>query len=82
MESAPACDLPSSAGAGYVHRIGRTGRAGATGLALSFCDDRERSLVRDIERLTGTPMTVLQGQTLPRHRTSQVAAGGASAVQQ
>ncbi|MGE3108512.1 MAG: DEAD/DEAH box helicase [Phycisphaerales bacterium] len=37
----------------YVHRIGRTGRAGATGLAVSFCDEDERSQLRDIERLTG-----------------------------
>jgi len=74
-------DVPSEPES-YVHRIGRTGRAGAAGLALSFCDDRERSLVRDIERLTGTPMAVLQGQTLPRHRTGQVTSGGASAVQQ
>ena len=37
----------------YVHRIGRTGRAGATGLAISFCDHDERVLLRDIERLTG-----------------------------
>jgi len=35
----------------YVHRIGRTGRAGATGLALSFCDREERPFLRDIERL-------------------------------
>jgi ATP-dependent RNA helicase RhlE len=34
----------------YVHRIGRTGRAGATGTALSFCDSEERAFVRDIER--------------------------------
>ncbi|MGC4093898.1 MAG: DEAD/DEAH box helicase [Polyangiaceae bacterium] len=35
----------------YVHRIGRTGRAGASGRALSFCDQEERPLLRDIERL-------------------------------
>ncbi len=35
----------------YVHRIGRTGRAGATGAAISFCDSDERGLLRDIERL-------------------------------
>jgi ATP-dependent RNA helicase RhlE len=35
----------------YVHRIGRTGRAGATGVAISFCDREERSYLRDIERL-------------------------------
>ena len=35
----------------YVHRIGRTGRAGATGSALSLVDDEEMSYLRDIERL-------------------------------
>jgi ATP-dependent RNA helicase RhlE len=35
----------------YVHRIGRTGRAGADGFAVSFCDAEERVLLRDIERL-------------------------------
>ena len=34
----------------YVHRIGRTGRAGARGKAIAFCDPEERSLLRDIER--------------------------------
>jgi len=37
----------------YVHRIGRTGRAGATGVAISLCDQSERGYLRDIERLTG-----------------------------
>jgi ATP-dependent RNA helicase RhlE len=36
----------------YVHRIGRTARAGADGLAISLCDSEERSFLRDIERLT------------------------------
>jgi ATP-dependent RNA helicase RhlE len=35
----------------YVHRIGRTGRAGAEGIALSFCDPEERAYLRDIEKL-------------------------------
>ncbi len=37
----------------YVHRIGRTARAGAEGSAISFCDSEERAYLRDIERLTG-----------------------------
>jgi superfamily II DNA/RNA helicase len=45
-------DLPLSA-ADYVHRIGRTGRAGRSGIALSFVSDDQRYLVRDIERVTG-----------------------------
>ncbi|WP_336491270.1 DEAD/DEAH box helicase [Methylobacterium nigriterrae] len=36
----------------YVHRIGRTARAGADGLAISFCNDEEKAYLRDIERLT------------------------------
>jgi ATP-dependent RNA helicase RhlE len=43
-------DLPNEPEA-YVHRIGRTGRAGAKGLAISFCDHDERPFLRDIERL-------------------------------
>ncbi|MEY3921898.1 MAG: hypothetical protein RL634_1659, partial [Bacteroidota bacterium] len=35
----------------YVHRIGRTGRAGASGIALSFCSREEKAYLRDIERL-------------------------------
>ena len=36
----------------YVHRIGRTARAGAEGIAISFCNDEERAYLRDIEKLT------------------------------
>jgi len=41
----------------YVHRIGRTARAGATGIAVSFCDGEERAFLRSIERLTKVPLT-------------------------
>ncbi|MFZ9690465.1 MAG: DEAD/DEAH box helicase [Phycisphaerales bacterium] len=44
-------DLPMEPEA-YVHRIGRTARAGASGIAVSFCDETERGLLRDIERVT------------------------------
>ncbi|NDA61816.1 MAG: DEAD/DEAH box helicase [Chitinophagia bacterium] len=37
----------------YVHRIGRTGRAGASGIAISFCEQEEREFLRDIQKLTG-----------------------------
>jgi ATP-dependent RNA helicase RhlE len=43
----------------YVHRIGRTARAGASGVALSFCDKEERGYLRAIERLTGTRLEVV-----------------------
>ena len=36
----------------YVHRIGRTARAGATGIAISLCDNEERHLLRAIEKVT------------------------------
>jgi ATP-dependent RNA helicase RhlE len=36
----------------YVHRIGRTARAGAAGIAIGFCADDERTLLRDIQKLT------------------------------
>jgi superfamily II DNA/RNA helicase len=45
-------DLPRAA-EDYVHRIGRTGRAGAEGVAISFASHRDTYLVRDIERYTG-----------------------------
>ena len=45
-------DLPKEPEA-YVHRIGRTGRAGATGIAIGFCDTDERGYLRSIEKLTG-----------------------------
>jgi ATP-dependent RNA helicase RhlE len=50
-------DLPNEPEA-YVHRIGRTGRAGATGHAASFCCPDERDYLRDIEKLIGNPLTV------------------------
>jgi len=56
---------------GYVHRIGRTGRAGNTGIAVSFCDSEERGLLRDIERLTGKKIPVL---TLPQFSPESIAA--------
>ena len=43
----------------YVHRIGRTARAGAAGIALSFCASDERPFLRDIEKLTRLPIPAL-----------------------
>ncbi|MEY4629071.1 MAG: hypothetical protein RLZZ595_1397 [Bacteroidota bacterium] len=44
----------------YVHRIGRTGRAGASGIALSFCSREEKAYLRDIERLIKKSIPVKQ----------------------
>ncbi|MBI1899914.1 MAG: DEAD/DEAH box helicase [Planctomycetia bacterium] len=49
----------------YVHRIGRTGRAGATGTAISFCDHEERPLLKDIERLIRRTLDVDQDHPVP-----------------
>lgn len=45
-------DLPEIAET-YVHRIGRTGRAGNSGMALTFCAPEEKDLLKDIQKLTG-----------------------------
>jgi len=44
----------------YVHRIGRTGRAGANGIAIAFCDQAERSMLKSIERLIRKQLVVDQ----------------------
>ena len=49
----------------YVHRIGRTGRAGASGIALSFCSNEERSYLRDIEKLIKKSIPVKQWEGRP-----------------
>jgi len=54
-------DLPNEPES-YVHRIGRTGRAGASGTAFSFCAADERSFLRDIERLTREQIKVADHQ--------------------
>ncbi len=44
----------------YIHRIGRTGRAGASGIALSFCNAEERSYLRDIQKLIKRSIDVVE----------------------
>ena len=51
-------ELPADAES-YVHRIGRTARAGASGIALSFCDGSERGQLKSIERLTNQRIAVV-----------------------
>src|SRR6202000_2641058 len=44
----------------YVHRIGRTGRAGASGTALSFCDHEEEEFLQGIQKLIGLKIPVIE----------------------
>ncbi|MDF1570001.1 MAG: DEAD/DEAH box helicase [Bacteroidales bacterium] len=44
----------------YVHRIGRTGRAAASGVALSFCDAEEQAFLKDIQKLIGQKINVVE----------------------
>ena len=49
----------------YVHRIGRTGRAGASGDAISFCDFYEKAYLKDIEKLTRKAIPVVEDHPFP-----------------
>ena len=49
----------------YVHRIGRTGRAGLSGVAVSFCDFEEKAYLKDIEKLIRKPVPVVEGHPYP-----------------
>jgi ATP-dependent RNA helicase RhlE len=49
----------------YVHRIGRTGRAGAKGTALSFCDAEEKAYLRDVEKLIAKKISVIDNHPFP-----------------
>lgn len=57
-------DLPQEAET-YVHRIGRTGRAGMPGVAISFCSYDEKLLLSDVEWLTGDLLTELTDNPYP-----------------
>lgn len=57
-------DLPNVAES-YVHRIGRTGRAGASGLAVSFCMLEERPFLKDIEKLIKQSIPVVENHAFP-----------------
>ncbi|MEO6167348.1 MAG: DEAD/DEAH box helicase [Chitinophagales bacterium] len=52
-------DLPDQADS-YTHRIGRTGRAGASGFAFSFCSADERILLKDVQKATGKQIPVAE----------------------
>jgi ATP-dependent RNA helicase RhlE len=49
----------------YVHRIGRTGRAGANGTAFSFCDAEEKAYLKDIEKLISKKIPVINDHPFP-----------------
>jgi ATP-dependent RNA helicase RhlE len=66
-------DLPAEPES-YVHRIGRTGRAGQSGIAISLCDTGERAALRSIERITGAPIAVVAGHELSREAPPAAAA--------
>jgi ATP-dependent RNA helicase RhlE len=57
----------------YVHRIGRTARAGAAGVAIAFCSDEERPYLRDIEKLTRCSLRAILGpSTTPALRNDPI----------
>jgi len=49
----------------YVHRIGRTGRAGAEGTALSFCDAEEKAYLKDVEKLISKKISIIHDHPYP-----------------
>jgi ATP-dependent RNA helicase RhlE len=49
----------------YVHRIGRTARAGAAGIAIALCSDDERPYLRDIEKLTRCSLRAIPAPSAP-----------------
>jgi ATP-independent RNA helicase DbpA len=65
-------DLPSQPDV-YVHRIGRTGRAGKVGLAISLCTSREEGKVSAIEQFTGQKLTVTEREGAPRGEKAALA---------
>lgn len=64
----------------YVHRIGRTGRAGANGTAFSFCDMEERAFLHDIHKLIARNIPVVEAH--PYHHNSAAAPAKQQAVRQ
>src|ERR1700761_3077423 len=56
----------------YVHRIGRTGRAGASGIAFSFCEQEELEFLKDIHKLIGKSIPVNEAHPYPMSPTAMV----------
>jgi ATP-dependent RNA helicase RhlE len=59
----------------YVHRIGRTGRAGNSGIAFSFCDDEEKPYLKDIQKLIGKVVPVAENNPYPHTGLSEMPSG-------
>ncbi len=70
-------DLPNEPES-YIHRIGRTARAGATGVSLSFCDHEERGYLRDIEKLIKQKISVMEDHPFHLEGVQPAEKGGAS----
>ncbi|MFI3282120.1 MAG: helicase-related protein, partial [Rikenellaceae bacterium] len=66
----------------YVHRIGRTGRAGRTGVAYSFCNAMEMPLLKDIEKLIGKRIDVAGGKPFKAEETQVATAEKRARVEQ
>lgn len=62
----------------YVHRIGRTGRAGASGIAISLCEEEEVPYVKDIQKLTRIEIPVLLGDPIRMNTPVQSVSSGNS----
>ena len=56
----------------YVHRIGRTGRAGLGGVALSFCDEEEKAYLKDIQKLISKSIPIIRDHPYPLLETAFV----------
>jgi ATP-dependent RNA helicase RhlE len=63
-------DVPET----YVHRIGRTGRAGSAGSAISFCDEEEKAMLKDIQKVISKSIHVVENhQYIPEIQTATTA---------
>ena len=58
-------DIPNEAET-YVHRIGRSGRAGRDGIAISICEPEENAFIKDIEKLTSQKIKVVKNHPFPQ----------------
>src|SRR5690606_12999522 len=66
----------------YVHRIGRTGRAGRSGVAYSFCDAEEMPLLKDIHKLIGKQIPAAGGNPFETAQVKQAVAEKNKAIKE